>query len=95
VRLLIVIALLAGLVWWLRKRFIQPPAPARNTPSASLSIAEARDILGVAPTASREEIVNAHRKLMQKVHPDVGGTNYLAQQLNEAKRVLLEHRSGH
>lgn len=93
-RLLIVIALLAGLVWWLRKRFLQPPPKTRKPSASTLSASEAREILGVSPTASREEIINAHRKLMQKVHPDVGGTTYLAQQLNEAKRVLLENRSG-
>lgn len=53
---------------------------------------EAREVLGLGPDASREDIIAAHRKLMQKVHPDHGGTTYLARQLNEAKRVLLERR---
>jgi len=34
-------------------------------------------------------VINAHRRLMQRVHPDKGGSAALAQQLNEAKRVLL------
>ena len=56
----------------------------------SMSLEEAREILGLGPDPSRDEIIAAHRRLMQKVHPDRGGSNYLAQQLNEAKRILLK-----
>jgi len=37
-----------------------------------------------------EDIITAHRRLMQRIHPDKGGSPVLAQQLNEAKRVLLK-----
>ena len=55
-----------------------------------LSESEARKVLGVNANASREEIIEAHRKLIQKMHPDRGGSDYLAAKINQAKDLLLK-----
>ena len=58
-----------------------------NTRGA-MSVGQAAEILGVPAEASNEEITAAHRRLIQKLHTDRGGTDYLAALINEARDTL-------
>jgi hypothetical protein len=69
---------------------LRDEGPGATRPAAGdISVEEAYAILGLAPGASVEEIKEAHRRLMIKLHPDHGGSGYLATQINRARDVLL------
>ncbi len=65
-----------------------PPPPAGD--NAELTTGQALEVLGLPEDASREDIVDAHKRLIQKIHPDRGGSTWLAAMINRAKDTLLK-----
>jgi hypothetical protein len=77
-------ALLTALLRW------QPFGRRRpDASSTCMTRAEALKILDLAEGATEEEVREAHRRLMVKIHPDRGGSTFLAAKINEARDVLL------
>lgn len=85
-------ALIRGGLGTLGRRAPGRREQARSGPtpgSSGMSREDAYAVLGLAPGASETAIREAHRRLMAKVHPDRGGSDYLAAQINRARDVLL------
>jgi hypothetical protein len=57
--------------------------------SGTMTREEAALILGIPPRATHEQVKEAHRRLITKNHPDMGGSDYLAAKINQARDVLL------
>ena len=83
-------------------QFVQQRRRERDAPAgrdlhtrsqSGMTRSEALRVLGLKEGASREAIAAAHRNLIKKLHPDQGGSGFLAQQVNEAKEVLSPRSS--
>jgi len=71
---------------WAPEDHEQMPHPR----GADMTVQTAYEVLGLAEDADRNTIIMAHRRLMQKLHPDHGGSSYLASRVNQARDVLLQ-----
>jgi DnaJ family protein C protein 19 len=89
---LLIAAFVAYCSWWLwqgpkhKSRPIPPPRPSEQ--SAALAV------LGLGAGADEAEIRAAHRRLLQAVHPDHGGSAELTRRVNAARDILLKPRIG-
>jgi hypothetical protein len=75
-----------------REQFRQAETADATRPAShesAMSRVEAYEVLGLSLGASQEEIQASYRRLMQRLHPDHGGSAYLAARLNQARKVLL------
>ncbi len=81
-------AMAAAGLWLTLASRVRSATPRPAAPR--MSEAEARRMLGVPATADRAEIQTAWRRLMARAHPDQGGTQGLAEQLNQARDRLLK-----
>lgn len=65
---------------------------SRGGNSVEMTAIDAYAVLGLNDNATDEEVIAAHRKLMLKLHPDRGGSNYLAAKINQAKNLLVSSK---
>lgn len=83
-KLLVLVALAAG-IWWLWRGGQRSNSHAARAED----IAEAARLLNITPDASRDTIIAAHRSLIERVHPDTGGSPALAAKVNRARDTML------
>jgi len=80
-KILLAIALAVVVYWWWRRR---------RAAAGAMPPGEARALLGLSQGATLDEIRDAHRRLITKVHPDAGGSAELASRVNEARDALID-----
>jgi hypothetical protein len=56
-----------------------------------MTLEQAKGVFGLTTIDNVEQVTKRHRELMQKMHPDRGGSDYLAAQINQAKDILIDH----
>lgn len=83
----------AAAAFWRRSLWRRESHQVAESPTlAAMTATQARAVLGLGQDADDGAVMAAHRKLIQQLHPDKGGTEYLASQINRARDVLLAGR---
>lgn len=72
------------------KRWREDDHSSTTTAKSDMSVEQALDVLGLNEKCTIDDITIAHRRMIQRVHPDRGGSDYLAAQINQAKDCLLK-----
>ena len=89
IRFLVIALVLSVLCRWIFGRwpwdFLKPP------PTRAQAVFRARKLLGVPADASHAQIVEAHKRLVRQVHPDMGGTAAQVHEANEARDALIDN----
>ena len=67
-------------------------ASTTSAADGTMSRSQALAVLGLPENASREQIIEAHRQLIQKIHPDRSGSGHLAATVNRARDLLLDQQ---
>ena len=85
----------AGIEWLKEKKFGAPsegpkPGAAPAPTSHHMTAERARAVLGVSAEAGADEVRAAHRRLIARLHPDGGGSDYLAAEINQARDALIK-----
>ncbi|MCM2345018.1 MAG: DnaJ domain-containing protein [Alphaproteobacteria bacterium] len=76
-----------GLAWWKARHSPVKPKPVQPL---HMTRSEALEILGLSDSATAEDIEDAYKRLIVKVHPDQQGSDWMAAKLNEARDLLLK-----
>jgi hypothetical protein len=89
-RLLFAALIITGIVLLMRRLRGAPATGGGGRAVSAMSRSEALQVLGLPEDASQEDVQKAHRRLLQKLHPDHGGSDYLAQRINAARDRLSD-----
>ena len=88
-RFLVIAVVVSVLCRWIAGRWpwdFLKPAPTR-----SQAVFRARKLLDVSADASHAQIIEAHKRLVRQVHPDMGGTNAQVHEANAARDTLIDN----
>ena len=89
IKFLVLAAVLSVICRWALGRW--PWDFLKSKPTRGQSVFRARKVLGVSAQASHAQIVEAHKRLVRQVHPDMGGTNAQVHEANAARDTLIDN----